>query len=64
MSGINDAFEDTIGKSRDLKSIPTAQHKQIPRSLSSTNTYGARFLGLNSTGCNTITKFDRFANFV
>src|SRR5215472_7972217 len=29
MSGINDALEDTVGKYRDLNSMPIAQQKEI-----------------------------------
>jgi hypothetical protein len=31
MSGINDALEDTMGKYRDLNSMPIAQQKEILR---------------------------------
>jgi hypothetical protein len=33
MSGINDALEDTVGKYRDLNSMPTAQQKEILRAF-------------------------------
>jgi hypothetical protein len=31
MSGVNDALQDTIGKYRDLSSLPLAQQKEILR---------------------------------
>ena len=37
MSGLNDALEDTIGKYRDLKSVPTALQKQILRTFCQKN---------------------------
>jgi hypothetical protein len=37
MSGINDALEDTVGKYRDLKSIPAAQQRQILRAFCYSN---------------------------
>jgi hypothetical protein len=33
MSGINDALEDTIGKYRDLNSMPIVQQKEILRAF-------------------------------
>jgi len=33
MSGINDALEDTVGKYRDLNSMPIAQQKEILRAF-------------------------------
>ena len=47
MSGINDALEDTVGKYRDLKSIPTAQQKQILQAFCYSNATAKYRDGIN-----------------
>jgi hypothetical protein len=47
MSGLNDALEETVGKYRDLKSIPTAQQKQILRAFCSNNAAAGYRDGIN-----------------
>jgi hypothetical protein len=47
MSGLNDALQDTIGKYRDLKSIPTAQQKQILRAFCANNAAAGYREGIN-----------------
>jgi HdeA/HdeB family len=47
MSGLNDALEDTVGKYRDLKSVPTAQQKQILRTFCYKNAAAGYRDGIN-----------------
>jgi hypothetical protein len=47
MSGLNDALEDTIGKYRDLKSLPTAQQKQVLRAYCYSNPAAVYRDGIN-----------------
>ena len=47
MSGINDLLEDTVGKYRDLKSLPTAQQKQIMRAFCYNNRSAGYRDGIN-----------------
>jgi hypothetical protein len=47
MSGLNDAFEDTLGKYRDLHSLSTDQQKQILRAFCAKNPASRYLDGVN-----------------
>jgi hypothetical protein len=48
MSGINDALEDTVGKYRDLNSMPIAQQKEVLRAFCISHPASAYRDGINS----------------